>query len=167
MDILQYTSDWTKGDAIQGKIMLLAGAIFLVAGIFIFINNHTILKGTLIPLGLLLVILFGYGGFLSFSRPSHLTTVETGLKENAVSTIQTEYDKSMNDHKAYSNLKIVWCFLIAGSALFYYFAPSDYFKGLSIGLVTLFLTAMIVDTCLHHRLIQYISGLEIAKKDFK
>jgi len=63
MELIDYTIAWVKGEVFQGKIMLAISILLLFGGIAILKSEHEILKGTLIPLGFILLIFFGYGGF--------------------------------------------------------------------------------------------------------
>ena len=54
MDLLKQTMIWIKGEVWQGKIMLFLGILFLIAFVIIIRSQHDLLRGMLIPLGLLL-----------------------------------------------------------------------------------------------------------------
>lgn len=159
MELLDYSTNWVKGEVFQGKLMLTIGALVLFGAIAILKSEHEILRGTLIPLGLILLIMLGYGGMQVFSRPGHLTKVTQILAENPQEALSQEYAKAMKDDKAYSRLKIVWTFLIIVSAVLYFVFSSYYFKGLAIGLMGLFLTTLVVDSILQYRLSIYIKGI--------
>lgn len=160
MNMLDYTNAWVKGEVFQGKIMLVIGVILLIAAIAIFRSDNTLLRGTLIPLGLMLLIFFGYGGLQTFSRPAHINKVTEVYNENPDKAIEQEVVKAKKDNKLYRNLKMVWVILIALAAILYIFVSTDYFKGLSIGLVALFLTTLTVDSILHYRLKIYLEHIE-------
>jgi len=159
MELLKYTSEWVKGEIFQGKIMLVIGILLLIGSIAILKSNHEILKGTLIPLGLILMIFLGYGGFQTFGRQSYLTKVTAVHKESPKKAITQEYDKALKDAKTYKLLKIVWTILIVVSVIIYSIFSNDYFKGLAIGLIGLFLAALIIDSMLHYRLEIYLKGI--------
>ena len=155
MNLLDYTTTWAKGDIFQGRIMLTIGIVLLIAGITIFRSNHDLLKGMLIPLGLVVLILVCYGSVLAFTRSGHLENVKTVYAENQVQAIQKEYNKATTDNKNYTMLKPIWVVLIIISAILFYFLKTDYLKGLAIGLIGLFFTALLVDSMLHYRLKPY------------
>lgn len=131
----------------------------MIAGIAIIRNDHVILKGTLIPLGLALVLLMGYGGFLALSRNGHLEQVKSTYAENPEKAIQQEYAKAHKDNKAYSRFKPIWVVLIIVTAVLYLFFKSHYFKGLSLGLMGLFLIVLLIDSLLQYRLKPYYEAL--------
>ena len=152
MELLKHTTDWVNGEIFQGKIMLIIGILLLIGGIAILKSNHEILRGMLIPLGLIITLLLGYGGFQTLARPSHLVNFSAVYQENPEKAKQQEYDKAVKDDKTYKNLKVVWAVLIVLSVVVYFIVSKDYFKGLAIGLIGLFLTTLIVDSILQYRL---------------
>ncbi len=159
MDIIQYTTQWAKGDMIQGRIMLFIGILVLIAGISILKGNHVFLKGTLIPMALFLVLFLGYGGVLTFTRSSHVSSVESLFSEDPKAAVQKEYEKAKKDNKAYNTLKPIWVGLIILCAILYFVFSSSYLKGLTAGFIGLFFSLLIVDTALQDRLTPYLEKL--------
>lgn len=158
-DLITHTTQWAKGDLLQGRIMFAIGLLLLIAAIAILRSNHDFLKGTLIPLGLLLIVLVGYGGFLAFTRGGHIQKVETLAQSSPAEAVKTELEKANRDHKAYSMAKKIWPVLIILVAGLYYVLPTDFLKGLSVGFIGLFLALIFVDVLLHHRLTPYRDAL--------
>jgi hypothetical protein len=158
--MLEYTIIWAKGDSLQGKIMLAAGIFFLFAFIGIMRSDDPLYRGTLIPIGLLLVLLLGYGGFLAFSRPGHIQKISQLYKKSPEEAKEVELKKASNDHRNYSLAKKIWPFLIILSAIGFMLFTADYYKGLSIGLLIAFISVLIVDITLHHRLTPYLEYLQ-------
>ncbi len=159
MELLKYTSEWVEGEIFQGKIMLTIGLLILIGGIAIIKSNHELLQGALIPLGLMLMIFLGYGGYQTFGRQSQITKVTAVYEESPEKALKQEYDKALKGDKTFKTLKIVWSVLIVLSVIVYFIFSKDYFKGLAIGLMALFLTTLIVDSILHYRLETYLKGL--------
>ena len=159
MDLIEHTSTWAKGDALQGKIMLFVGILLLFGVIMIFRSNHELLKGALIPLSLATLILAGYGGFLAFTRVGHLDNVKTLYAQDQAAATAQEYEKANTDLKAYSRLKPIWAIALAVLALSFFIPKSTYLQGLVLGLMALFFIALVLDTTLHHRLEPYHKAL--------
>ncbi|NME70343.1 hypothetical protein [Flammeovirga aprica] len=159
MKLLEHTTTWAKGDIYQGKVMLCVGALFLIAVIMILRSNHELLKGTLIPFSLAIVMLLGYGGFLTFTRNGHITQVESVYNESKMKAIEQEYAKAKKDHEAYSKLKPVWALLIVIALGLFFLFKTDYLKGLALGFIGLFFIALVIDTNLHYRLQPYFELL--------
>ncbi|MFT4646373.1 MAG: hypothetical protein ACI8ZX_002801 [Planctomycetota bacterium] len=165
MNFTDYIQTWAKGDLQQGKIMLAFGVLGLVIQFFIFKSDHSMLKGMMIPLSLLVLIFIGYGSFLTSTRMNHATTNIENYQNNPQEVLQTALKKANTDNKNYTALKPIWGILIVVSiSLFFVFTKDDY-KGLSLGLLVLFLSALITDSLLHHRLKPYLEFLNQLMKN--
>ena len=161
MELLEHTKLWVNGEVFQGKIMMGIGIVVLLAWIAIFRSEHTILNGTLIPMALMLVVFLGYGGMQVIVRPNHTAKLQEITTQKGVEEAlkhETEYLK--RGDKAYSTLKPIWAALIILSVVLYFVVKTDYLKGLSIGLMALFLTLVVLDTTLQYRLSKYLSSLQ-------
>lgn len=159
MNLIAHTKEWVNGEVLQGKIMLIIGVLVLVAFIAIIRSQQEFLRGLLIPMGLMLVVFVGYGGFQFFVRPAHLLKVERVFQQNPQNAQSMEYEKAVKDDKAYSTAKKVWPALIVLAAICYFMISKDYFKGMSAGFIGLFLITLIVDSILHNRLLVYLGYL--------
>lgn len=159
MELIEHTSEWALGDALQGKIMLFSGILAVTAMFFIFKGDNGVLKGMMIPLGLLALIALGYGGFLTFGRPAHIEKVRVMYQEDPAATVAAELKKAETDHRNYTVIKYVWPVLMAISALLLLVFKSEYQQGLLMGLLILFIYGMILDTFLHHKLSPYLEVL--------
>lgn len=159
MNVTEYAAHWVRGEVFQGKIMLSIGILVLLVAIAIFRSQHELLKGMLVPMALMMIIMLGYGSFLTFGRPAHLPKVAAVYQQNPEKAVQMELEKSLKDHKTYSSLKIVWPILLVLSVLFYLFVSQEWYKGLGIGLAALFVVALLVDSLLHYRLEVYMKAL--------
>jgi len=80
-------------------------------------------------------------------------------KENTINTIQKEYEYAEKGDKSYTQLKPIWAILIVVSVALYFILSKDYFKGLAMGLMLLFLTTLILDSIMHNRLKTYLKGI--------
>ena len=159
MDFIQQLQVWAKGDALQGKIMVGIGIVIAICLIFILRSDQSMLRGMLIPMGLLLVANLGYGGFLSFSRPNHIQSTIELYNQNPAQAVGKELAKAETDHKSYSALKPIWAVLIVVAIVLYFVLSSAYYKGLSIGLAGMFLGTLLIDGFLHQRLKPYLAVL--------
>ena len=97
MDLIQHTQNWVKGEVFQGKIMLAIGFVLLLAFIGIMKGDQAVLKGMIIPLGLMVLIQFGYGGMQVFYRPMHIGKVEKLIQENPQEALDKELVKAARD----------------------------------------------------------------------
>lgn len=71
MDFIDYTTAWARAEVQQAKLIVRTGLLLLLAFGAILRGENDLLRGSLLPLGLLLALLVGYGGSLFYSRPAH------------------------------------------------------------------------------------------------
>ena len=160
MELIKYTSEWVRGEVFQGKIMLVLGCLLFIAGISIFRSNNELMRGMLIPVGLIVFMLIGYGSMQTIVRPKHIQIVSKMSNGNSKLAIEKEHSKAIKDGNTYRILKVVWSICIVVAVILYFFFSQHYYKGLGIGLIGLFLSMLILDSVLHYRLGVYIKRLE-------
>ncbi len=160
MDLIEHSNVWAKGEVLQGRIMLFYGILLLVSFVFIWKSNHEVLRGTMIPLGIVICVMFAYGAYLMASRSSFSLKLEQSFKENQVQAANNELARLQQENKTYSTLKPIWVALILASAIMYFLVSGHYWKGLSIGLIVLFLSGLLTDTSLHYRLSKYMESVQ-------
>jgi len=146
MDFITYTNSWVKSEVTQGRIMIGVGVLLLFALYGIFRSENELLKGTVIPLGLLLAVLIGYGGYILYSRPAHAKESIAQYQKEQTIAIEQERTKHINDNKAGKTLmRFVYPLLMIVSALALFILPSPYYKGMAVGFVLLFVSTYIID----------------------
>ncbi|MCB9185251.1 MAG: hypothetical protein H6601_00730 [Flavobacteriales bacterium] len=160
MNLIDHTTTWVNGEVLQGKIMLGLGILLLLGSIAIFKSDHELLKGSLIPLALLTAMLCGYGGFQIFGRPPHIQAISEIYSQNPKAAIEKEITKAEKDDGIYGMAKKVWIVLLVIAAIASLFIVSDFYRGLTLGFMVLFLAMLIIDTTLHHRLQAYLEALK-------
>ncbi len=160
MNLIEHTTNWVNGEVLQGKIMLGLGILLLLGGIAIFKSDHELLKGSLIPIGLVTLFLSGYGSFQVFGRPPHVQAVSEIHSQDPKAAIEKEITKAEKDDGIYGMAKKVWIVLLVIAAIGSLFIASDFYKGLTLGFMVLFLAMLIIDTTLHHRLQVYLEALK-------
>ena len=164
MDVLQTVQVWAKGDATQCKVMLVVGILMALVVIFIFRSETPLLKGMLIPFSLMALVGLGYGGFLSFTRAAHANSVVERYETEREQVLKEELEKAERDAKAYSTVPPIWTVGIIICLGLFFFLPGEYWKGLSLGLILMFVGVLFLDTFLHHNLEPYLEALRTASK---
>ena len=159
MEFTKQLQLWASGDASQGRIMVVVGVLLGISAFLIFRSDNQMLKGMLIPIGLLIVITLGYGSFLSMTRHQHAIMAEQSFSTNRSELLEKELKKAEVDNRNYTFIKPVWAVIMIISVVLYFVASKDYFKGLSMGLMALSLGGFLVDTFLHDRLKPYLEVL--------
>ena len=160
MNLIEHSIVWAKGEILQGRIMFFYGILLLASFVFIWKSNHEVLRGAMIPLGIVICVMLGYGGYLMASRPSFPHKLEQSFKKNQEQTINSELARLQKEDRTYSTLKLSWAMLILVSAIIYLLVSGLYWKGLSIGLILLFLSGLATDTSLHYRLSKYMESVQ-------
>ena len=160
MDFTKQLQTWAKSDALQGRIMLIVGIDLLITLYLLLQNNSSFSQGMLIPLGVLLMINIGYGGFLAYARPRHIKSATKLYKEQPQQALQQELKKSLQDNRNYTMFKPIWTGLIFLSLAAYFFLTDAYYQGLALSLAILFLGVLLIDVFLHRHLKPYLALLQ-------
>jgi len=145
MDFIEYANNWAKSEVTQGQIMIAIGVLILLALIGILKSDIVFLKGATIPIGLILVILIGYGGYILYSRPAHAKESIDLYQKSEKEAIEQEIVKHTNDNKAGKTLMKIYPILAIVSLLLLMFIPSPYYKGMAVGFGFLFLMTYVID----------------------
>lgn len=160
MELIKFTSMWVKGEVKQGKIMLSLGSIILFLGIAFMISENKLFHGMLIPIGLIVIVLVGYGGMQVIVRPKHIVKLTNIYNENPGYAIEKELQKSNKDDSLFKLLKKIWPIGMILSIALYFLFPKPYSQGMSIGFLGLFVTLFLLDSFLHQRLKDYLKGIK-------
>jgi len=146
MDFIEYTNNWAKSEVTQGRIMIGISIVLLFVLYYLFRSQNELLRGTLMPLGLLLIVLVGYGSYILYSRPAHAKESITQYQQSKKETIEKEKTKHINDNKAGKMLiKYVYPILMLVSVLALLLVPNQYYKGMALGFLLLFVSTYIMD----------------------
>lgn len=146
MDFIEYTNSWARAEVFQARIMIGIGIALAVVFYIIFKSQNELLKGTLVPLGLLVAVLVGYGGYITYSRPAHATQSIALYQKSQPEAIKKEKAKHINDNKAGKTLlKFVYPILMLLSVIALLLVSKHYYKGLALGLIVLFVSTYIMD----------------------
>lgn len=160
MEIIQYTTQWVKGEVTQGRIAV-GLAILSFIGFLYFTNfQQSFFKGMILPIILIQLVLIGYGGFQIVKRPKHIDKVIQEAKSEPIETIKNELKKAQKDDKTYTKLIPTWGILFVISLILFFVLKNDFWRGMSLGFVIWFCVAFIFDTFLHQRLKIYLKALE-------
>ena len=160
MDIINHTSQWVKGEVIQGRIMVSVGILAIIAFFYFTDFQQFFYKGMILPFILLQLVLVGYGGFQMYMRPEHFKKIQQSIKVNSENVIKAEIEKVQNDDKVYSWLRPLWAALFIVSLFLFLFFKNDFARGMSFGFAIWFLSAFICDSFLHQRLKYYLLLLQ-------
>lgn len=162
MDYTEILQNWLKGELLQGKIMIGIGVLIGIVFIGIFRSQNELLRGMLIPLGILIILLLGYGGYILQSRPAHVQQSIALYQSDKNNAVKQEITKHTNDNKAGKTLtKYVYPSLIIVAAIALFLFTSRYYRGMAIGFILLFASTFIIDSGFVNRSDKVIQELTI------
>src|SRR5215469_2629031 len=120
MDFIKHLHVWVIGETAQGRVMVVAGVLLLIAALLIFRSENVLLRGMMIPLALLVAMNLGYG-YVLVSRPRTSLKTEVAYRQSQTQTVERELNKATNDEKYYKSARPAWAVLTALSALLFFF----------------------------------------------
>jgi len=128
MTFIQYATAWSKSEVTQGQIMVGIGVLVLVALVGILRSENELLRGSVIPLTLIVIAGIGYGGYVIYSRPAHVKTSIAAYKNSKEEAVKLEIQKHITDNNAgKSLLKYVYPTGLILAALALLFVPGGYY----------------------------------------
>ncbi|MBO9490368.1 hypothetical protein J7384_08345 [Endozoicomonas sp. G2_1] len=145
MNFNQILQIWLKGELLQGKVMIIVGVLLLLAAIAIFRNQNELLRGTLLPIGFLITVLIGYGGYILQSRPAHVAQSEALYHSSPIQAVAREIDKHTSDNQIGNTLLKIYPVLAIIAIVVLMWLPSGSYRGIALGFTFVFLSALIID----------------------
>lgn len=159
MNFIEYSTNWADAEVQQGKVMMGVGILLSIAFVLILRGENILLRGSLIPLGLLLAVLIGYGSYILYSRPAHSKEIIMLYTKNSGEAIKQEIAKHEGDNKAGKLLLRTYPILMLISVIALIFVSSSYHKGMALGFILFFVSAFIIDTGFVSRSARFLSFL--------
>ncbi len=161
MDFVEYANNWAKSEVTQGRIMIGIGILLVFVLIGIFRSQNELLRGAMIPGGLLIVVLIGYGSYILYSRPAHAKESIALYQKTEKEAIEKEKEKHINDNKAGKTLiRFVYPSLILLSVLALFAIQNPYYRGMTLGVILLAVSTYIMDYGFVSRSDAFLSFLE-------
>jgi len=160
MSFVEYITSWVAKELLQARIMIGLGVLLFIAVLWIIKGNNELLRGALLPLGLLLLVLIGYGGYILQSRPAHAESSVALYEESITEAVEAESAKHINDNKMGNTLLRIYPILMLVSAVALMFVATPFLKGMAAGFILLFLSIYVIDTGFVTRSNAFISYLQ-------
>lgn len=139
--------------------MLIVGAVLLLASILAWRNGGEMLRGMLIPLGVLMLIATGYGGFMQVNRPAHATALAERYQRDPELSRTAEISRLQNDCANYRKMNMIWSTIFLTAIALIFLAGSGTWKGVALGLIVLSSVGFVVDNFLFHRAAVYLEAI--------
>jgi len=159
-ELLQYTTNWMKGEVLQGKTMIIVGVVLILALVFIAKGENILLKGTQIPLGIIISVLVGYGSYVVLKKPLEIQENIEIYKQQPDRATEIALERQTKDYNNYKNLIRIYPILMLLAVSFVIFTTDEYSRGMAIGFLLLFCTAYTVDSCFMSRTVTYLEFLK-------
>lgn len=163
MDFIQHTLNWVKGEIIEATIMTIFGFLIVLCGFLLWKFGTTpYAKALIIPLVIVGIIPIGAGVSGIISNKKRIRVYKQSYAENPKAFIQAEKERveGFDDIFKYSYPAAV-IFTIGGAILFFLIS-SPTWKGMSLALITLGLTAYFIDYFASERATIYLKYIENA-----
>lgn len=145
MDFIEQLNGWNKGEIVQARTMMAIGALFVIAFLGILKSEVPFMKGALMPVGLIVLLLIGYGGYILYSRPLHAKESIELYQKSQEEAVAKELLKHTKDNRAGKTLIKIYPVLAIISLLILMLISNQYFKGMAMGFTFLFLITHIMD----------------------
>lgn len=159
MTLLESATEWVNGEVTQGKVMLAAGILLLVAGYFLWQQGGSVSRGILIPLIVTVLVFFGYGGWLVGGRPAQLKDIEHRFEVDQAATIAAEQTRASGEVASYKQFKWAWVTILVVAVVGVVVISQPFFYGIALGLLLLGTSALTVDTYLSGRIGVYLEQI--------
>jgi hypothetical protein len=143
MEFADYTNAWVKSEVLQGRTMI--GIILSVVFVAVLRSDNALLKGSIIPLSLLLAMMLGYGSYMLYSRPAHAKEIIRLYQKSPDEAIKQAKAKHINDNKTGKVLIRVYPLLMLFSIGALNFASAPHYKGMALGFALLFIAMFLTD----------------------
>lgn len=151
MEFLQSFQSWVKGELLQAKFMLFFGIIMLICLIFILRSNDQFIRGLTIPLGLTIIALIGYGGFIIPDRNKRLSIIETELNKELPPKIIKEKRKIEEGIATCKTTIRIWSAIAVSGIILFFLFSNSYYKGIAIGVIILGFSLLLIDVFIDNR----------------
>lgn len=169
MDILKTSIDWAKAELVSTPFFVLAGLIFLAISLgFYQVGKTDLAKAYIIPTlvaGTLLVII-GIGLF--FTNKSRLSQFEKACRDNVVTFVDSELERTDATLKEYNNVVFTAIpIIIAGCALVLFFVNAPGWRAGMITSIAMLSVILLIDGLAHARIDRYHQQLLHAQQELK
>ncbi len=166
MDILKASTDWAKAEVFSTTFFIIAGVLFLAAGIgFWRLGQTDLAKAYIIPMlvagALLLIIGFG----LFFTNISRISSFEKAYQSDAPAFIQSEIkrvDDTLQEYKTVVFTAIP--FIIIAFALILFFVNTPIWRAISMTAIAMLIVILLIDGTAHARIADYKKQLVLVEK---
>lgn len=159
MNVLHLTKNWIDGEVRQGWIMAVLGMSGAVSFVLVFRCHPELIRGLVVPAGLIVLALLGYGVNLIVVRPRMLRQFEAAFRADRSEFRRAEAQRLLSLKRSLATNRGIWIALTAVCCVTFFFVPGLTFKALVAGLALAFVSAFVIDAALEHRAGRYYRAI--------
>lgn len=161
-----------EGEKQEALLLAIFGVFMLILTWLLYtqMKEHEIVKGLLMPFAFLVVVGIGAGSFNAFNNVKRLKEMPTAYQSDSKAFIDNEiirFEGSNGVNKWWLPLHITWALCIIIGLLLDFFASSNRWMGVGIGLVFLGSIGLVIDGFAQHRAKVYTQELYQAQSNLK
>ncbi|MGJ1265624.1 hypothetical protein ACR78F_03875 [Sphingobacterium spiritivorum] len=146
MNLLDYTTNWIKGELFEAKLIVAFGIITIMAGFLFWKTGETLnAKALFIPLLVVGAIYSAIGAGMLYSNPKRMIELPQSYQQDKVEFAKLE-KKRVNDFQyGYKVSKIVATIFFALTLIIFWTTKNPTWMGIGIALTYFALAGLVVD----------------------
>lgn len=165
MEVLKIATEWAKTEVFSSTFFILFGIMFLLASLgFWQFGKTDLAKAYIIPSLVAGILLFIVGTGLVYSNLSRINSFPNDYKQDAVSFVESEIDRTEKTIKGYKNVFIIIPIIISICALLIMFFDSPIWRASLITTIVMLGIVLLIDGNAGDRIKDYNKQLVLIKK---
>lgn len=158
-------TEWAKTEVFSSTFFVLFGIMFLLASLgFWQFGKTDLAKAYIIPSLVAGILLFIVGTGLVYSNLSRINSFPNDYKQDAVSFVESEVDRTEKTIKGYKNVFIIIPIIISICALLIMFFDSSIWRASLITTIVMLGIVLLIDGNAGDRIKDYNKQLVLIKK---
>lgn len=146
MELLKLAIDWAKTEIFSSTFFVVFGILFLLASLgFWQFGKTDLAKAYIIPSLVAAVLLLIIGSGLIYSNLSRVNSFPNDYKQDAVSFVESEIDRTEKTLKGYKNVFVIIPLIIAICALLMIFFDSAVWRASLITTIAMMSVILLID----------------------
>ncbi len=157
MDILKASTDWAKAEMFSTTFFIIAGVLFVAAGIgFWQLGKTDLAKAYIIPTFVAGVLLLTIGFGLFFTNKARVTQFEKAYNSDARAFVESELARAESTLKEYKNVVFTAIpLIIAACALVLVFVNTPVWRASMITSIAMLIVILLIDGTAYARIDNY------------
>lgn len=146
MNLIDYTTNWIKGELFEAKLIVTFGVLTIIAG-FLFwkIGTTAHAKALFIPLIVVGAIYSAIGGGMLYSNPKRMIELPQSYQQNKAEFAKSEKNRVDDFQYGYKISKIVATVFFALTLIIFWTTKNPTWMGIGIALSYFAIAGLVVD----------------------